>query len=108
MGFGESSVSVLETLLEEGGSISIKGLGKHLLSLLDEGLGLDVLCQEVSCLGQDSDGLVVISHQLLEFFVLFNSLGIKVVNVLLVSSDFSVLSFNDTFHNGSSGIEISL
>lgn len=48
----------------------------------------------------------MVSDQLFEFFVLLDSFGFDVVEVLLESFNFSLLGFDESLHDGSSGIEI--
>jgi hypothetical protein len=75
---------------------------------LEEGYGLDVVLEEVSGLGQNSNSLVVVVNELFEGLVLLNSLGIELIEFLLETFNFSGLGTDESLHDGSSGEEITL
>jgi hypothetical protein len=52
----------------------------------------------------DGGGLFVFLDLLFELFVLFCSEGIKFIDFLIVSSEFSLFSLDDSVHDVSSGV----
>jgi hypothetical protein len=102
----DSPGSLVEVLLDEVDGVLVND---ELGGLLEERIVfLEVILEESSGLGDDGSGLLEVSDLLVELVVGFGSFGIQLVDFLLVILGLLPLGGDDSLHDGSSGVEISL
>lgn len=95
----------LEVLLDQSGSLGGDFSISADLALLDERGTLDVISEESSGFSDDGGGFLVLSHFGFEDFSFLGSLGINLVDGLLVFSDLSLLGLLNSLEDFSLGVE---
>jgi len=96
---------------EDGGLSGDESLLVDLSALEEYGItfrGLQVLGEDLTHFSDYGGGLFVFTNLLFEFFLLFLSLVIEVVEVLVVSSELSFLGGDDTLEDFTGRVEGSL